>query len=201
MQPKGTDGSDVLIEEKDLLIGLDAVIRETENAQLTASQALHLVKMRSLQEALEFYRSEAKTMSATALGTEAHDSQRLGRHLTAAGKPRPGDHYEAHAIVSGEHKHARAARVILARYRIRIDDPDNGAWLPNFKRNTPAPAMPGAPAHRTIHTQQYYLNITSLLSQVTTERQARQLLQQIGRRLQEGTFPYKKGDKINPANW
>ena len=120
---------------------------------------------------------------------EEHKSSRLGRHLKYTGQKRPPN-TAAHAIVSGSHDEARAARQILAKWKIRIDDPDNGVFLPRDSRYIPHPEMKNAVNHAKLHTDEYYVNITAMLSQSTTEYECRQTLQLIAQSLQDGTLEY-----------
>jgi len=62
-------------------------------------------------------------------------STTLGKFLRADGHPRPGAKWEAHHIVSGKHLEALLVRTTLADddIKIRIDDPDNGCWMPKTK--------------------------------------------------------------------
>ncbi len=76
--------------------------------------------------------------------------------LKVAGQVEAGvEELLAHAIVSGGHPRAVTLRGILAKYKIRIDDPDNGCWLPNnteAKKKMRSPAVP----HSRIHRKNYY---------------------------------------------
>ncbi|NRD75652.1 AHH domain-containing protein [Shewanella sp. VB17] len=162
------------------------------------------VKFRSIIEAkraVNEYRIKAKTMSNSQLVKERHVPPRLGKHMSVSGMPKPSLDFEAHAIISGASQYAIAARAILARYKIRIDDPVNGVWLPNFVRNVPHDKMPKAPAHRTVHTIQYYLNLDEVLVDVNSKEGLVDILSKIRSRLVEGRFPYKDGNEIDVEDW
>lgn len=106
-------------------------------------------------------------MTRTQLEEEEHCSAKLGERMTALGEERPDDH-DAHAIVSGAHPRAATLRGILAKYKIRIDDPDNGCWLPHntkAKKKTGSPAVP----HSRIHRKNYYLWMDSYIHLPTTK--------------------------------
>lgn len=112
-----------------------------------------------VEAGIEAFRAKATTMSNRELLTEPHKSTRLAEQLTLSGDPRPHSLADAHAIVSGGHDGAWKARVVLAWYRIRIDDYVNGCWLP---RNTDARnRMPNwlkrAVPHSRIHRFGYYM--------------------------------------------
>lgn len=140
-------------------------------------------------------------MKPSQLFKEKHKPKRLGRFLEVSGSCKPACEFEAHAVISGKHELAEAARMILARFSIRIDDPVNGVWLPNFQRNIPHEKMPKAPAHRTVHTKQYYANLTALLEDVETEEELVEVLAKVKSRLMQGKFPYKAGDVIDVTDW
>ena len=163
-----------------------------------------LVKFKTIKEArdaLNQYRSEVPNISRRALITEKHNSKKLGKHMEAIGSLKPAKEFEAHAIISGGSEYARSARILLARYGIRIDDPVNGVWLPNFKKNVPHVKMPHAAAHRTIHTPQYYVNLLAVLDLSDSKEDVTRVLSKVRERLIQGRFPYIKNSKINERNW
>ncbi len=87
-------------------------------------------------QALATYQAEAKGMSKQQFLREEHNAKKLSRHIKATGISRPFN-VAAHAIVSGTHPEARAARKILAKFKVRIDDSDNGVYLPRDSRFIP----------------------------------------------------------------
>nr|WP_283777759.1 AHH domain-containing protein [Sansalvadorimonas sp. 2012CJ34-2] len=177
-----------LVEEHELRIDLEFLLKETK-CRMTIDELLEETKTRSLFLALACYRKEGYKLSPKQLRVEPHDSSLLGKHLRAVDAARPHDDFEAHHIVVGGSKRAKRARKLLANLGIRIDDPLNGAWLPNFKRNVPHPSMPEAYAHRPIHTKCYYLNIENILTQTMNRKQAHWVLNKIAGQLQSGVFP------------
>jgi len=106
---------------------------------------IHTVKcVAQVQMGIEKYRADAQGMTKEQLKAETHQSQRLGEHMSQTGDRKPHKLCEAHAIVSGAHPWAAPARAVLARHKIRKDDPVNGCWLPcntNAKQHMPA-ALP-----------------------------------------------------------
>ncbi|GLS27603.1 AHH domain-containing protein [Marinibactrum halimedae] len=139
--------------------------------------------------ALSKYHAEAKGMSKQQLLSDRHKPKRLSKHMEATGIPKPLN-VAAHAIVSGRHPEAKAARRILAKFKIRIDDPDNGVYLPRDSRFLPHEDMPNAPSHAKIHTKEYYLNVTNILSGTTSPLECRVALKLIAKKLQNGTLEY-----------
>jgi hypothetical protein len=139
--------------------------------------------------ALSKYCAKANRMSREELLKESHKSKRLSSFIKATGVSRPPN-TAAHAIVSGGHKEARAARKILAKFKIRIDDPDNGVFLPKNEKYIPHPEMPDAINHAKLHTEEYYVNVTTILSAATSALECRIALRLIAKELQEGTLEY-----------
>lgn len=116
------------------------------------------------------YLRDGHSMDRDDIAEEVHNSELLGRHMEASGDRRPGscDLWDAHAIVSGGHAKAAALRGILAKFGVRIDDPDNGCWLP---RNTAAKLKTGSAAvpHSRIHRTKYYLWMESYINLTNTK--------------------------------
>jgi len=141
---------------------------------------------------LDIYRIEAWGISRDELEAEAHDSQRLGRHMELANDPRPHELCDAHAIVSGAHKEAAGLRAVIAWFKLRIDDPCNGCWLP---RSTAAVSqMPtrlrNAVPHSRIHRKKYYRWLERLIDLDIVEdlSDLRNTLRQVETRLQNGSI-------------
>ncbi len=88
----------------------------------------------------------------------------------------------------------------MASLAIRIDDPDNGCWLPENTAATPHPLMPKAVPHSRIHSSNYFFWVRNRLGSIFHEPAFRKDLQLVARQLQEHTFPEfvmpKKGQKI-----
>lgn len=141
-----------------------------------------------VQDRLEAYRNKSNRMSESELRAEEHSSAKLGQHLEWDGKTRPS-RCHAHALVAGRHKYAAQLRIIMAVLKIRIDDPDNGCWLPENTAATPHPAFPSAPPHSRIHRYNYFFWLFSRLSRVRNEPNFRTSLQIIGKLLQNGEIP------------
>lgn len=150
------------------------VLSEAEIACLAAKlyqQIMIKTTARGLSLLSKYY-ATAKRMSREELFSEKHKSSRLSRHLKYAGVKRHPN-TAAHAIVSGTHPEAVAARKILARWKIRIDDPDNGVFLPRDSRYIPHKNLPNASNHAKLHTDEYYLNVTNMLRTAQSEMECR----------------------------
>jgi len=166
-------------------------LSEQEIASLAGKLYNKLMMKGTIQalSALSKYHAEAKGMNPQQLLTEGHDSKRLSRHLRATGVSRPPN-VAAHAIVSGGQPEAKAARKILAKFKIRIDDPDNGVYLPKDSSFIPHEKMPDAAAHSKVHTDEYYVNVTNILNTATSQFECRIALKLIAKKLREGTLEY-----------
>ncbi len=146
-----------------------------------------------VESRLDRYRMAATEMEAKQIRDEAHESKRMAEHLALIGDPRPHPKAHAHAIVSGGHKEAARVRAIMAWLKVRIDDPDNGCWLPE---NTAAKeVMPlylkNAVPHSRIHRFNYYfwLNREITRRKTPNSTKLREVLKMIELRLQGGAQP------------
>ena len=146
-----------------------------------------------VERGIDKYRAAALNMTVDELEDERHQSGILAHFLAASGDPRPHSRCHAHAIVSGAHQYAATLRAIIARFRLRIDDPDNGCWLPE---NTAAAShMPkrlkNAIPHSRIHRYNYYFWLRREINPYTTQTlgQLRQVLNIIEFRIQSGSYP------------
>ncbi|THB63696.1 MAG: hypothetical protein D6B27_11810 [Gammaproteobacteria bacterium] len=138
---------------------------------------------------LSGYYSQANQMSMKDLMSEKRKPSRLARHMKYVGKHRPAN-VVAHAVVSGNHSEAIAARRILAKWKIRIDDPDNGVFLPRDARFIPHDELPKAVNHAKLHTNEYYLNVTNVLGRSKSQNECRAALRLIALELQNGEFKF-----------
>ncbi|RYY75445.1 MAG: hypothetical protein EOO52_08580 [Gammaproteobacteria bacterium] len=158
------------------------------SADFAAIQALGV-----FYDKLDKYRIAANNMADSALKSEGHNSTRLARHMALAGDCRPSEKCDCHAIISGGHQKAIAARAIMAWLKFRIDDPHNGAWLPRDwedRRHMPAHLQNAVP-HKRIHHDQYFNWLGNRINWITITS-ADQLvftLHFIRRSLQQGSVP------------
>jgi len=176
-----------LYHEKNLL---DRVIDNVAGQEqpLSDSDLNRVTVAAQIQAGIDRYRAQASTLSNQSLFEEEHNSSRLGMHLVESGHPRPSKCH-AHAVVAGKHQYAARLRLFMSRLKIRIDDSDNGCWLPENIAATPHPAFPKALPHSRVHRFNYYFWIHSWLIAFSNERDFRNGLQLIARRLQYGGVP------------
>lgn len=178
---------------------LDKTLRETERKLTEAEVAQHAARLynKVATKSVKFgllaysrYAEMANRITSESLLEEKHRPQRMTRYMSATGAGKKPPNTATHAIVSGTHELARAARKILAKFKIRIDDPSNGVFLPKNNNYVPHPAMPEASNHAKIHTELYYLNITNQLSLANTRSECAAILQAIAISLQNGVYGY-----------
>ena len=166
-----------------------ARIVETLDKEISQSDFNKVAVMASVQSGIDRYRQKARDMTTPALETEQHKSVALGKHLEEKFGPRP-PRTHAHAIVAGKHQLAAPLRLAMAFLKIRIDDVDNGCWLPENTAATPHPAMPKAPPHSRIHRYNYYFWISSRLTPVAeNETLFRTGLKILAREMYTGSHP------------
>lgn len=176
--------------------------RDQSNSEhLYIAKELNILKnISQVQAGLLKYKADAKKMSDSDIENEVHDSGRLGDYLRAVGKPKPDDRVDAHAIVSGNHPESAELRGIMGMLKIRVDDPDNGMWIPRRSQDTPHWAFPKCPPHSRIHRFNYYFWLRSLLLLLDDEVHFRHTLKMVARQLEYGTYPdfvmKKKGEDL-----
>lgn len=135
-------------------------------------------------------------MSAIMLAMDADRNIRHSRTLATninkanKGQTRP-DFTDAHHIVGRLDIRAVMARAILFNWGIAINDADNGVYLPRYL-TTIVPSLPNATNHQGIHTDAYYVTVTTRLLPIKNDPVAagRSALRQIKADLVAGTFTY-----------
>jgi hypothetical protein len=157
--------------------------KRVENRMAKKNQAKLVGKMAS-------YRREGADMNLFQLLNEKHSSSLLGKHLRTSGIARPGAKWEAHHLISGKHAEAADARLVLAEEsnKIRIDDPDNGAWMPKTKADARPTMYPNAIGHNRIHRQLYYFWIGNAISMMDDDLQIRAFLNTVRAQLLHGNI-------------
>lgn len=124
---------------------------------------------------------------------EEHDSARLAGFMEASTDPKPHKLCHCHAIVSGSHGEAAAARAVMAWLSMRIDDPRNGCWLPaNTKARESMPErLRNAIPHSRIHRKTYYRWLDENISFTLTDsiEALASKLKMVRVRLQSGSVP------------
>ena len=152
------------------------------------------------------FRVDANNMGFTQLANEKHSSKRLGDFLRADGHPRPAARWDAHHIISGSSHLAMASRAILADIKMRIDDPDNGCWMPKTKADARPTIYPNAIGHNRIHRKLYYIWIENSIQLMTTQGQVRAFLNMVRMQLLQGNIRpemklQQEIDEVEYANW
>jgi hypothetical protein len=195
------------IPEKQVLYceknGIDRTIDSilSKDGELTAADLNRVDVAAQIQAGIERYRAEAASMSNDQLRSEEHNSARLGSHLIERFGKRPSC-CRAHAIVAGKHKYSARLRLLMAKLKIRIDDTDNGCWLPENTAATPHPSFPKAVPHSRIHRFNYYFFTHGRLISLRDPGHFRNGLNIIGKLLQYGPLPdyvmLRKGQGLPP---
>lgn len=151
------------------------------------------------------FRREGADMTLFQLLNEKHSSAKLGKFLRVSGIPRPAPKWEAHHLVSGSHTEANGARLILAEddIKIRIDDPDNGAWMPKTKEDARPTIYPNAIGHNRIHRPMYYRWIENNISMMDNDLQIRAFLNRVRTQLLHGNIAdeMKLQEEIDKAEY
>ncbi|ROS05697.1 HNH/ENDO VII superfamily nuclease [Sinobacterium caligoides] len=137
---------------------------------------------------LAAFRRVGREMTVKQRLEDTRSSATLGKHLRVSGVPRPGARWEAHHIVSADHKEAAGARLIIAEddIAIRLDDPDNGAWMPKTKADARPTLYPNAIGHNRIHRQLYYRWIENAITMMDDGEQVRAFLNTVRAQLLHG---------------
>jgi A nuclease family of the HNH/ENDO VII superfamily with conserved AHH len=91
-------------------------------------------------------------------------------------------------LISGSHQNAAGAREILADVEVRIDDPDNGCWMPKTKADARPTIYPNAVGHNRIHRRLYYHWIQGAISAMNTDGQVRACLNTVRMQLLQGNI-------------
>lgn len=113
------------------------------------------------QSDLGSYRTAAQNATVGELYQEDHHpADKLSAHLSAIGEPKPSPEHEPHHIVPGKGRYRQDelmnVRLNLHSHGIGINDPLNGVWLKNFKKNKEKNwESPKSPGHREIHRYNY----------------------------------------------
>jgi len=117
-------------------------------------------------------------------GSLARPSRTLARNLERVGRPRPPDHDPHHIVSARDNRFEEAtkARKFLSKFKIDINDPANGVWLPN------KPDIGSGAYHRALHSRENSKKIYKLLRGAKNRDHAIKILKQIGRQLSNNTF-------------
>jgi hypothetical protein len=167
----------------------------------------------SVQAGLEKYRSQLtadkdasraqrKDLRQLMHEENHHPTDVLAKFMRADGRPQPSPRFTAHHIVQGKGKteNAAKARVNLHFYNVRINDPDNGVWMPRTKADKGHWAMPSAAAHSQIHTHNYETWVNASVQDVSGEAMLRARLVRVRSLLRDGKQPQQVTQKPD-AKW
>ena len=137
-------------------------------------------------------RISVKRLQADALAKGSHSQALSGNIQLARGELQP-DATDAHHIVARRHRLAAVARAYLFRWKIGIDDADNGVFLPK-KLGTNVPGLENAVPHGPLHSGPYHFEVTDRLRSRAGEpaSAAREELRAMRAEMVDGTFPYMK---------
>ncbi|WP_444958629.1 AHH domain-containing protein [Microbulbifer sp. ZKSA002] len=91
----------------------------------------------------------------------------------------------------------KQARLLLFRNDIRINDPDNGVWMPRDESDRGHWSMPSAVPHSRIHTHNYERWIYGQIQHLKTEAEIRTKLSILRAHLMNGTQPEQVLKKPN----
>ncbi|CCN71474.1 putative large secreted protein [Vibrio nigripulchritudo SFn118] len=123
-----------------------------------------------IQKELREYRTASLEKDEEDLVAENHHPTKiLARNLLAVGEPKPTIQHEAHHIIPGKGRYLQEELIIsrlnLHSFGVGINDPINGLWLTNFKKNKENDwATSDAPSHRSLHRYNYEKWISSNFS-------------------------------------
>ena len=156
-----------------------------------------------IQSELEEYRNEANKKNVLYLSTEKHSSELLGKYLRADGWSKPGAGWAAHHMISGSHKKAVPSRLVLAKkkVKIRIDDADNGCWMPDEKLCAHRTIYPNAVPHANIHRTKYYSWLNGLLRNAKTKIAVQGILSTVRTQLLEGNIKKELLQEIEDSRY
>ena len=131
-----------------------------------------------------FFVGHSRVLVHNAVGCS---SRVLGRALEGLFGFRPLETAAHHIVPDGDPR-AATARAILSGFGITdLNIAANGVFLPRFLKSlNPS----GAAVHSVIHTDTYYTAITKLLQDTKTKAEAIKVIQDIGTKLLNNTFPY-----------
>ncbi|MBE1603219.1 AHH domain-containing protein [Actinopolymorpha pittospori] len=127
----------------------------------------------------------AKKPSSRNLG---HNLRVAGRHPTRVAGKATDD--AAHLVPKGSnYASAKAARAILKKFGIHVDEPINGSWLPHGRDATRYPNPHGKSPHQATHRRAYYDALYNLLKNCKNEKEVLDVLDYVRGELDKGIWP------------
>jgi hypothetical protein len=168
------------VTEKDFFYGILELTADFARSESILQHAIH-----------EYYRIYEKKLSAKKAKKRLRElaTAQLRENMEEAGRKRH-ERTSPHHIVAFDSPRAEVARRLLAQVGIKINAEVNGVYLPMTRKDIPHTKMPLAYPHKIVHTEIYYLNITSLLREAEGDREGtEEILREIAEELTDGTFP------------
>ena len=154
-----------------------------------------MIAAATARDILNEYREYTNAATSEELEQEEHHpSNKLANYLAAAGEPKPTPDHEAHHIVPGKGRYKQsdilAARLTLHAWNIGINDPRNGVWLINFKKNNPDDwATSESVPHRNLHRHNYEKWVGETLRVSLSQRDTENKLRMLKFKIQTNTMP------------
>jgi hypothetical protein len=166
-----------------------------------------IIAMTSVEAQLDAYRNEFRNEQdeekrlALYEGEKHHPTEVLENNLRLVGRAQPSERFTAHHLVEGKGKLPITADVRLTLFLndIRINDPDNGVWMPRTDEDRGHWAMPKAVPHSRIHTHNYERWIHGQIEHLQSELEIRGKLQILRAHLKNGTQPPQVTQKPDKA--
>ncbi|MGW0229970.1 AHH domain-containing protein [Actinopolymorpha singaporensis] len=123
-------------------------------------------------------------------------SKNLGHNLEVAGRRGMKDAAgkltddAAHLVPkASNYVSARRARAILEKYKIHLDEPVNGSWLPHGRDASKYPNPFSKSPHQATHSRAYYDALWGLLRRCKNEDQVVAVLNYVRAQLDKGIWP------------
>lgn len=161
----------------------------------------------NIEDGLLEYRKEFNVLTssqrlAQMTQEQHHPTTLLAKHLTATGEPKPSKQHAAHHIVPGKGRW-KQSKLLLVRLKlhqsgIRINDPRNGLWLPNLKKDKGHWATPQLPVHKSVHGINYEQWVSTELGFIPTGTPFEHKLRGIKTNLKNGVYPIKIEESKDP---
>ncbi|SBS25392.1 hypothetical protein MSP8886_00266 [Marinomonas spartinae] len=160
-----------------------------------------LLSIAIARESLEGYRTYTEKANIEQLEYEEHHpTEKLARLLTSQGEFKPTINHEAHHIVPGKGRYQQA-RLTLYMWGIGINDPMNGVWLLNYKKNKPDDwATAKSVPHRNLHRYNYETWIGERFAIASSRKAVEARLRQVKDKIKNNAMPVEVMS-AKDANW